>query len=278
MRFTSFLALVAASASVLLTRGDVDRSKGFSLPKANRPATTSKSDLLLPMNAWQARLEAEYAAIEQQEAVAILADQAGVDDETEARVPQADAEEYAETHIPASAASDEIDTALTKLSLIDLRSAAQRELARLGCYSAKIDGIWGPKSRAALQAFDTYTESESGEEPTPKLIQTLRAAPDRLCETCQPNAADESCVATAAEDSPAEATEGLSYLPPWMRGKEVASANPQDFEAAPERSAVRPAERVHRRTVARTKSRTVRRYYKRRRARRAWLPESWPGR
>ncbi|MGI9568643.1 MAG: peptidoglycan-binding domain-containing protein, partial [Desulfobulbia bacterium] len=35
----------------------------------------------------------------------------------------------------------------------DVKRKLQRQLARLGCYTGKIDGIWGTKSRRALSGF-----------------------------------------------------------------------------------------------------------------------------
>ena len=93
----------------------------------------------------------------------------------------ADAEEVAVSYVPSSASIEEADPELTRLSLIDLKSTVQQELLRLGCYTAEVDGMWGPKSRAAVETFNQRTGGRWENKATPKLIGVLRSAPDGFC-------------------------------------------------------------------------------------------------
>lgn len=72
----------------------------------------------------------------------------------------------------------------------DLASAVQTELARLGCYRAGIDGIWGNGSRAALQRYvDGNGATFSGLEPTPEIWRELRSVTETVCAAAPARAA-----------------------------------------------------------------------------------------
>jgi hypothetical protein len=197
---------------------------------------------------------------------------------------EADSVDYADAHIPSSTNATEIGPALAKLSLIDLKMAAQQELARLGCYKARIDGLWGLRSQAAVQAFNQRVQGGFDENATAPLVKALRSAPDGLCERdCSAGAPGESCVIALSEDPNSSAVsrhnEGLSYLPPWMRGQKLASTeadavmSEQQFSAAQSSEAAPPrARRASRNANPRERSVDTRR---RRSAN--WLPSGWPG-
>ncbi|WP_088348360.1 MULTISPECIES: hypothetical protein [Rhodomicrobium] len=133
----------------------------------------------------------------------------------------------------------------------DLASAAQRELTRLGCYRAGVDGVWGPRSRAAAKVFSDRANGDWDATPSRELISALRAAPDGFCK---------GAVAAARKDAkPAKAPEPggdseASYLPPWMRGGKVASneAGTTDSDGRP---VISDAVRTERRPRARAERR-----------------------
>ncbi|WP_193172326.1 peptidoglycan-binding protein [Nisaea nitritireducens] len=52
----------------------------------------------------------------------------------------------------------------------------QGELARLGLYSGSIDGLMGPKTRAAIRAFEQSAGLEESGEATAVLLETLKTA------------------------------------------------------------------------------------------------------
>jgi len=64
----------------------------------------------------------------------------------------------------------------------DLPRAVQTELARLGCYRAGIDGIWGPGSRRALRDYIARSgaDLEPG-EPSEAVWRRLKAATGTVC-------------------------------------------------------------------------------------------------
>ncbi len=64
----------------------------------------------------------------------------------------------------------------------DLAVELQRELVRVGCYRAQIDGLWGPASRAALQAFAAATGSdEFGDLPSARALVRVSQAGAGTC-------------------------------------------------------------------------------------------------
>ncbi|WP_179141845.1 caspase family protein [Salibaculum halophilum] len=66
----------------------------------------------------------------------------------------------------------------------DLPRAVQTELARLGCYRVGVDGIWGPGSRRALNAFITRSGADAGARflvmalTSPQPLSTAALIPD----------------------------------------------------------------------------------------------------
>jgi hypothetical protein len=64
----------------------------------------------------------------------------------------------------------------------DLPRAVQTELARLGCYTQRVDGVWGRGSRAALADYGRRSnQRDLGEEPTAEVWLILRAARGTVC-------------------------------------------------------------------------------------------------
>ncbi len=53
-------------------------------------------------------------------------------------------------------------------------TAVQRELARLGIYTGAIDGLFGPRTKAAISAWQTAAGIKVTGEPTPELLAALR--------------------------------------------------------------------------------------------------------
>jgi len=63
------------------------------------------------------------------------------------------------------------------------RVGIQRQLRRVGCYNGAIDGIWGPRSRAAARAFNRRTSGAniSVTNPGARALQILRSVNRRVC-------------------------------------------------------------------------------------------------
>lgn len=145
------------------------------------------------------------------------------------------------------------DTKQEPLSEADLATAAQQELARLGCYEGKIDGKWGRKSRAAANDFNEHTGAnfESG-DPSEELLAALRTAPDQACELSAATLPGQSVTSVKADVTPPEKAppllteRDLAYLPPWMREEKLARAKAAaeasgDPAATPEEPKAEPA-------------------------------------
>jgi hypothetical protein len=191
---------------------------------------------------------------------------------------QADAVDYAASHTTSSAPAKAAEEELAKLSSFDLKSAVQRELDRLGCYEARIDGRWGRKSQAAVKAFNERSGTNLSAKPSPKLAKALRAAPDGICKSdCQGAACTVASLKTNSGSGKNAA--GPSYLPPSMGEARLASADPKAAPAAVATAApaVKKAakSRDRRKTVkARQGSRKAEpRAY---RSAESWGPDNWP--
>jgi len=195
------------------------------------------------------------------------------DPETTAELIGADEEALEASHITASASAEEIGEELNRLSLFDLKAATQEQLARVGCYKAKIDGLWGPKSRAALSQFNDRT-GNTLDGPGVEVIEALKAVPAGFC------AADTvASTNTGGEESEADHS-GADYLPPWMRGQKVASTEPDRLTDGAAATVTRSEPKRYTRQRAKPRRTVRKRVYKvRRRAaqRRDWRPDNWPG-
>lgn len=65
---------------------------------------------------------------------------------------------------------------------VALASGLQGELRRLGCIAARPDGIWGPKSRAALKRYGRHSGLQLASlEPTQEILDRLKSHGQRIC-------------------------------------------------------------------------------------------------
>ncbi|NJM35411.1 MAG: peptidoglycan-binding protein [Rhodomicrobium sp.] len=140
----------------------------------------------------------------------------------------ADSETVAPAHIQSSIDANAIDPLLASLSDADLITTAQKQLAKLGCYKAGVDGIWGRKSRAAIREFNRRTGGNWDDDPSRSLIAALRKAPAGLCELpCADGGSAGQCKVVSAPKNgkrkQRETIDSQAYLPPWMRGDQTAS-------------------------------------------------------
>jgi len=63
-----------------------------------------------------------------------------------------------------------------------LNSEMQSELARLGCYDAAVDGLWGPASRRAMADFNAVTgDAWPTDVATPKALVAAARKSEPLC-------------------------------------------------------------------------------------------------
>lgn len=196
-------------------------------------------------------------------------------------------ETYAPAHIPSSAKSGGLDASKSEMPDDDLPLAAQRELARLGCYDAKIDGVWGRKSRLAVKTISDRANRNWDAEPSRDLIAALRAAPDGVCQSaCAKSSSAGQCALALAtqtertgDPKSAEAKpDDASYLPPWMRGEKLASIAPDGAVSDAQRSVSDSAGKAKPRPERRRESggRFEQPVQKRRFS--EWQPpEGWPG-
>jgi len=173
-----------------------------------------------------------------------------------------------------------IDPALEDMDLDDLNAAAQTELRRVGCYDAKIDGKWGRKSKAAVEAFGERTGGDWSGKPRAELIVALRGFPAGHCSAAASVAPPET---TGQVPPSGQVPSDQSYLPPWMQGEKLSktetpeSAAPGSPKAVPDAgpaSSKAKHKNVRRREFARER---LAESYERRSGGKSWLPKGWPG-
>lgn len=182
-------------------------------------------------------------------------------------------------------AREEIDPSLVLLSPYEMTLAVQTELKRLSCYDAKIDGVWGSKSRAAVRQFNERNDSAFHLNESVELLTALKGAPDRLCNDECSNPGNACEIVASADDNmeipaqigpQAEKEELPSYLPPWMRDKELAAADDaSETEVSETYSATQTS--VRRRVNLKPRPSRRRTVHRRARRKKSWLPKSWPG-
>lgn len=182
-------------------------------------------------------------------------------------------------------ASEEVDPSLALLSPYEMTVAVQTELKRLSCYDAKIDGIWGSNSRAAVRQFNERSASSFHLNESLELLTALKGAPDGLCgrecsspgNSCEIVATAEETVETPAQPAAqTEEEEAPSYLPPWMRGKQAAAVEDDtETEVSESYSATHTSvsRRVYVKPRASRHRRTIRRQAHRKKK---WRPKNWP--
>lgn len=282
LRFLSILSLLLVGA--LIFHNDIGIGAGGgkpgpeALPNASAPAfasalSQSQSAAGAPANMVRALLDRPQIAN-----AAMAASEASVELSKPSQILSS-----------TSAALDEREkvTSYTALSPVELKTAVQTEMQRLGCYTAAIDGLWGPKSRAAVDEFNVRMDADFALKASADLLGALKDAPPALCSrdcSASPDAPNACSLqaglqpdAPAADEVQQDATGSTaSYLPPWMQGKKLASADP-DFNPAAEQVEIAPAKpktakkRAPRKRVAATR-RSVKKH-----ARKSWLPDGWPG-
>ena len=193
-------------------------------------------------------------------------------------------------HVAASAKVGGIDAALESLGGRDLTLAVQGELKRLGCYEAKLDGKWGRKSDAAVEAFSERAGDKWADASRRDLVVALRTYPAGFCTAeCAAKTESGQCTVAAAPDVKAALEPGKndSYLPPWMQGaKPGNTARPEtalsvgrssEPDAAPLTAKPKKAKSVRRRG-SNDRNRTAQRVEPRRITSSEWVPEGWPRR
>lgn len=119
----------------------------------------------------------------------------------------------------------------------DFAAKVQRELIRLGCYSGRVDNIWGPMSRNAVARFNRTANAKLPlKQPTRALLSSARKAPDGYCVSGVVAGDGEARVAALEPD--AEALKNRpAYLPPWMRGEPMPGPDENRVAAPPELAA-----------------------------------------
>ncbi len=92
---------------------------------------------------------------------------------------------------------------------------AQRELARLGCFTGDANESWGREGRAAIKRFNQAAQFALPDWPGAGMIDSLRNYPDGYCQQCRGDA----CTATVKAPEPPP-TPRPAPLPPVEARKE----------------------------------------------------------
>jgi hypothetical protein len=312
------LTIFALSVLFAVVSGRKDRAEG---PSANQSASANPEGLKLKETLQAAAREPSSerpgpSAASEQSATADMLVKTAALIETRPGAPghtaQSDYVTSAPAHISASAKTGGIDPALEGMDTTDLNSAAQSELKRLGCYDAKIDGKWGPKSQSAAKAFGERAGGAWTKTPRDKFITALRNYPADFCNTeCAAKTAGGQCAVAAAptskesgedaegveeskeaegttdakETEGAKASSDTSYLPPWMQDAKLTNAEPSEIaapgagktllDAAPATSKQKKRTSERRRDAER--ERFAQDDERPRGRNRVWLPKGWPG-
>jgi hypothetical protein len=75
----------------------------------------------------------------------------------------------------------------------------QRELKRVGCYTGKLDGAWGPGSRRALSNFASAAGVRVGNQPNAEVLAVVRAKSTTVC--TRPTASPEPAPPTGGQSA-----------------------------------------------------------------------------
>lgn len=86
----------------------------------------------------------------------------------------------------------------------ELGRAAQRELARLGCFTGDAAGSWGRESRAAIKRFNQISQTTWPDWPAADMIGSLRTYADGFCSVAASVAPEKKQPASSAAKLPAE--------------------------------------------------------------------------
>jgi hypothetical protein len=267
-----FLTVTLAAAAIIILASEY--RKGMVAPSTDKVATAPDTTTAAPANAEpqvahppvpakaepKAAHNAAPAQVQQQVAAAPSAAPAAQ------TPPQADVVSYGASHTTSSASVKATEEEFAKLSLVDQKAAVQRELARLGCYGAKVDGLWGRKSMAAVKAFNTHSGANLQAWPSAKLAKVLRAAPDGAC----------TIASLKGKGTGAPKGADGSHMPVWVREARLASADPKGVASG---AAVSTTEAPRKAAKSRERSKIAKANSRKRVAYRPskdWAPKDWP--
>jgi hypothetical protein len=265
-----FLLTVLLSATIVFLLTEY-RENHISPDANNRAATPSDAVAKVEPKAFPA---ATSEPVQQQVAAAPAGGEVAIEQPV-----HADVVDYAASHTTSSAPAKAAEEELAKLSLFDLKSAVQRELTRLGCYEARIDGRWGRKSQAAVKAFNERSGANLTTKPSPKLVKALRAAPDGICKSdCQGTA----CTVASRKTNGGSGKNAAdpSNLPPSVRRTKLVSADPKAVPAAIGAAAPvtkKAAKSRDRRKTAKAREGSRKPEPRAYRSAGGWGPKNWPG-
>ncbi len=86
----------------------------------------------------------------------------------------------------------------------ELGRAAQRELARLGCFSGDINEGWGREGRAAIKRFNQTSQTKWPDWPAADMIGSLRTYADGYCTAAASAAPEKKPAMSSVAKLPAE--------------------------------------------------------------------------
>lgn len=110
---------------------------------------------------------------------------------------------------------------------------AQRELARLGCFTGDASESWGRDGRAAIKRFNQASQVTWPDWPTAGLVDALRTYEDGYCGKCRDGGACTASAPSAPESRP-------SVPPVATRNEEVPREKPAEPVSAPVRPTPAP--------------------------------------
>jgi hypothetical protein len=110
----------------------------------------------------------------------------------------------------------------------DLVRSVQEELARVGCATGSIDGVWAQKGRTAVRAFARYAKlSLASADPSDDLLSVLKAQSGRVCPLAcglRYEAKRDSCVRKTCPSGMTLGSRGDCNAPPLARPKKPGPA------------------------------------------------------
>lgn len=98
-----------------------------------------------------------------------------------ARLSGREGEQY-ETTVRSEVIANRVERAVPQRERRNLARQLQRLLRQAGCYQGRIDGIWGRKSRRAVERFAEITNADwLMERPSGRLLDALNSFDGRVC-------------------------------------------------------------------------------------------------
>lgn len=98
----------------------------------------------------------------------------------------------------------------------DVARDLQRELARVGCSVGRVDGNWGPRSKAALREFDHYARlSLDPDVPSEDAVAVVQKHRGRVCPAAAERSPRKPEAVRAHEKSPRIAGEPATPKKDW---------------------------------------------------------------